>query len=259
MNQGERDELIVQLKLIELKQQSFNLNQVGIVNSVKLKTEYKSLPEGLNLNTILTFSDVQLQSLAIGCGITKAGTGYKADTIINGEAISLKSNKSAPPALVNHTTRPGFEFAALNSNADIKALDEIINEYWNLRMSKQIGEDIHNSSLLSPFRNKKEELKPILNYFLFDGTGGSLSKLPANRILGFTNPLDVSTWHLYDKNDAVDLYWDKLVFSLRAKKGMPSGYPDTLSSKMKMFKPSIDLWTKHIDGDYRGALHIRSK
>lgn len=259
MNQGERDEIIVQLKLIELRQQSYDLNQVGIIKSMKFHKEYNPLPANFDINKLKYYNEQELVTLAKSCGITKAGTGYKADTIINGEAISLKSNKSAPPALVNHTTRPGFEFAARNSNADIKELDEIINEYWNLRMSKQIGEDIHNSSSLSPFRNKKEELKPILNYFLFDGTGGSLSKLPAERILGFTNPLDVSTWHLYDKNDAVDLYWDKLVFSLRAKKGMPSGYPDTLSSKLKMFKPSIDLWTKHIDGDYRGALHIRSK
>lgn len=259
MNQGERDELIVQLKLIELKQQSFNLNQVGIINSVKLQTEYKPLPKGLDLNTISTYTDVQLQKLAIDCGISKAGTGYKADTIINGEAISLKSNKSAPPALVNHTTRPGFEFAANNSGADITKLDQIINEYWDLRMSKQIGEDISNSNILSPFRLKKEELKPILNYFLFDGTGSGLSKLPANRILGFTNPLDITTWQFYDKTDAVNLYWDKLIFSLRAKKGMPAGYPDTMSSKMNLLKPSVDLWTKHIDGDYRGALHIRSK
>jgi hypothetical protein len=259
MNQGERDELIVQLKLIELKQQSFDLNQVGIVNSVKLRNEYKALPEGLNLYTILTYSDLQLQSLAISCGISKAGTGYKADTIINGEAISLKSNKSAPPALVNHTTRPGYEFAAFNSGADITHLDEIINEYWELRMSQQIGEDISNSNILSPFRLKKEELKPILNYFLFDGTGGGLSKLPADRVLGFTNPLDITTWRFYDKADAVNLYWDKLVFSLRSKKGMPNGYPDNMSQKALSSKSSVDLWTRHINGNHKGALHIRSK
>jgi hypothetical protein len=259
MNQGERDELIVQLKLIDLRQQSYDVKGIGEIKSIKLRTEYNNLPSGFVLNDLLSFNDLELIKFSACCGISKAGTGLKADTIINGEPISLKSNKSAPPALVNHTTRPGFEFAAINSGGNIKVLDDLINEYWELRINKKIGEDIHNDNPLSPFRTKKVELKPILNYFLFDGTGGGFSKLPANRILGFTNPLDVSTWRFYDKNDAVDLYWDKLVFSLRAKKGMPGGYPNNLTKKMSLLKSSIDLWTNHIDGDHRGALHIRSK
>jgi hypothetical protein len=259
MNRGERDEFIVQLKLIELRQQSFDLDGVGILKSMKLKNEYKNLPIGFNLKDLLSYDDNQLTTFSASCGIVKAGARLKADTIINGEPISIKSNNSAPPALVNHTTRPGFEFAAKYSGGNIAHIDDIINEYWELRINKQIGEDVHNSNPLSPFRLKKEELKPILNYFLFDGTGSGLSKLPAERILGFTNPLDISTWKFYDKNDAVNLYWDNLIFSLRAKKGMPEGYPNMMSSRLSLYKPSIDLWTNHIDGDHRGALHIRSK
>ena len=163
------------------------------------------------------------------------------------------------PALVNHTSRPGFEFASDQSGFDIKVLDAMIDEYWALRESGKIREDIMNDDVLSPFRNKKEVLRPLLNYFLFDGTGSKVSALPADHILGFTNPLKPETWRLYNRSNAIDDMWDNLVFSLRAKKGMPSGYPDNLKSqKMKDAKPSIDLWTKYINHDYRGALHIRS-
>ncbi len=53
--------------------------------------------------------------------------------------------------------------------------------------------------------------------------------------------------------------WDKLIFSLRSKKGIPNNYPDVTSKKLIPLKSSIAKWTKHIDGAYRGALHIRTK
>jgi hypothetical protein len=259
MNAGERDELIVQFKLIQLRDNNFCINDIGLLSSIKLFNEYKNLPTGLDINTVVNYSDAQLISLASQCGISKAGPRSKADTIINGEPISLKSNKNAPPALVNHTTRPGFEFAGNHAGGDIDKLDVIIEKYWEKRVQKLIGEDVKNSDVHSPFKGEKESIRPFLNYFLFDGTGSGLSKRPANRILGFTNPLDINTWHIYDKVNAIDMYWDKLIFSLRAKKGMPTNYPNVTSKKIIPLKSSIEKWTKYIDGDYRGALHIRTK
>ena len=48
---------------------------------------------------------------------------------------------------------------------NIAPLDEMIKEYWNLRKSGKITEDITNTSPISPFRKYKEYLKPILEYF----------------------------------------------------------------------------------------------
>ncbi len=259
MNAGERDELIVQLKLIQLRDINFCIKDIGLLTSIKLGNEYKNLPTGLDINTVVNYSDTQLISLARQCGISKAGARSKADTIINGEPISLKSNNYAPPALVNHTTRPGFEFAGKHTGGDIDKLDAIIEKYWEKRMEKLIGEDVSNSHMHSPFKGEKESIRPFLNYFLFDGTGSGLSTMPANRILGFTNPLNIDTWHVYDKVNAIDMYWDKLIFSLRAKKGMPTNYPNVTSKKIIPLKSSIEKWTKYVDGDYRGALHIRTK
>jgi hypothetical protein len=46
-----------------------------------------------------------------------------------------------------------------------------------------------------------------------------------------------------------------MVFSLRSKKGMPPKYPDIDLE----IKRQIEPWVTYIDGDYRGALHIRLK
>ena len=101
-------------------------------------------------------------------------------------------------------------------------------------------------------------MRPIINYFLFDGTGQKDSHYPSKGIIVFENPLISNGWDLYYKTNALDFFWNKLIFSLRSKKGMPTGYPDKMSKKAMLQKSSIDKWTQYIDGGYRGALHIRT-
>lgn len=259
MNQGERDELIIQIKLIELRDRKLVFNGMQISSVGFANKEYGILPTNFNIDDLLNMNDTDLLDFSNYLGIKKSPGGAKADAYINGDGYSLKSNNSAPPALVNHTTRPGFERVANIVNVDISILDRIIDNYWTLRKSGNIKEDILNSNPLSPFYNYKEELRPVLNYFLFKGSGSKLSKYQADYILSVVNPLDVNTWKIYDESNALDIIWDKLIFSLRASKGMPSGYPDNLSIKMQPLKTSIDKWTELSSNKYRGALHIRAK
>lgn len=259
MNKGERDELIVQLKLVELRDNCHSLKEFGNINSIKFQNEYKSLPKKLNLDNVVKLSDFELIKIAKDCGIIKAGSHSKADTIINGESISVKSKKHSPPAIVNHTTRPGFEFAAKHSGGEIEKLDLLIENYWQNRLANLIGEDVKNTSIHSPFKEEKEIMRPFLNYFLFDGTGSQLSKIPANRILGFSDPLNVNTWIIYDRENAIDMYWDNLIFSIRSKKGMPKNYPNVTHKNTIPLMPSIERWTRFVNDAYRGALHIRTR
>ncbi len=60
MNAGERDELIVQLKLIQLRDINFCINDIGLLTSIKLGNEYKNLPTGLDINTVVNYSDTQV-------------------------------------------------------------------------------------------------------------------------------------------------------------------------------------------------------
>lgn len=258
MNNGERDELIAIMKLIEVRDKGLLFDGLQ-VNSIKVNNqECLMLTPNYDWNKLISLDDAQLTCEVFSFGVGKAPALSKADIYINDIGYSLKSNRSAPPALVNHTTRPGFENVLFKVGSDITKLDEIIDNYWRLRKAKTIAEDVKNTNQNSPFKEHIEYFRPILNYFFFTGTGSSDSKFPAEKTINIVNPIDANSWRIYDETNALDLYWDKLIFSLRAKKGMPAGYPDNMSAKAKLTKDSVDRWTEFIDSDYRGALHIRA-
>ena len=267
MNKGERDELLIKIKLLAMHKNNEPIPDVGIIKSLinpSSKDDHGLFHFDQNieinnlnstLNKIENYNAEELNNYANKIGLQKAIPGAKADIIINNLGVSLKSTRNAPPAIVNHTTRPGFEFAANNYSGDIYELDKIINEYWTLRLSNKIGQDI--KAIDAPFINKKEKIKPFLNYFLFCGSGSKKSSHPAKIILSFESPLDTNSWKIYDESNYIDHYWNKLVFSIRSK-GMPKGYPN-VSSQMKEKKISIDIWTNYINDKYKGSLHIRAK
>lgn len=256
MNVGERDEYLIKFKLVQLRDSNselfgIKLNSVGFNN-----IEYLSIPSNINFN-FKSYSDDQLISFAKTLGITKAKASSKSDVQINGVGYSLKSHSAAPPAIVNHTTRPGFERAAKENNGNIEELDKIIDKYWELRLSGIISEDVSNKDINSPFRNNKEIIEPFLNYFLFKGTGSRLSNHPAELMLDFIDPFDISTWSIENPESVINSYWDSLVFSIRAKKGMPKNYnPNTYKRENAN---SIKRWVNYHSNDFRGALHIRVK
>lgn len=257
MNVGERNELLLKLKLIQLRDSKEKIILNGketIVNSVSFDREYGILPEDLNLasikdeKTLITFANL--------VGIGKSPTGSKSDVYINGKGYSVKALDCAPPAIVNHTNRKGWLRVCDVCNVSIDKLDGMIEEYWNLRLKGTIKEDTKNSDANSPFKNHKEYLRPLLNYFFFRGTGSKDSNHQADYILGYTNPLSTTTWRVYDETNYLDKIWDKIIFSLRSKKGMPDPYPNM---KNKEDEAIIAKWTKLHQGSYRGALHVRAK
>ena len=260
INSGEINELLVKLKLIELRDLSESIklyDKLEVVQSVGFKgKEYNSLPSGTNLSVISMYAhggNLQpLELLVNHVGIMKAGVFDKSDVYINGIGYSVKSLQGAPPALVNHTARDGWERACLYVNESISELDEIIQEYWEKRCNGTITEDIRNSNILSPFRNHKDYLIKILNYFLFKGSGSKISPSPAEYILEFDNPLNTHTWAVY-KDEYLEKFWDNLIFSLRSNKGM-GNYPNI---KNPIKKASMAKWTVLYNGAYKGALHVR--
>lgn len=256
MNTGERDELICKIYLTYKRDNGFSLFGERI-HSVGFKgREYGKLPSGFNVNSLARLDDYSLECFAQSLGMGKAPTGAKADVYINGIGVSLKSLAAAPAALVNHTARPGFEFACGNAQTPIEELDEIVDRYWSLRMAGLITEDTRISDTNCPFIPYKEYLRPILEYFLFRGTGSKLSDAPAEYLIEFSDPLDDNTYRKLTKADAVDAVWPKLIFSLRAKKGMPQNY--NLQTYRGANAASIAKWVRYHSGDYRGALHIRT-
>lgn len=257
MNNGERNELIIKLKLIEfreLKSKIYIDSNLVEINSVGFTNEYSELKEYLDFNFIESLPDSNLKSFAAKFGIDKAPGRSKADVYVNGIGISLKSLENAPPAIINHTTRIGFETACSYCNIDINLLDDIIEEYWYLRKYNFIKEDVSNSDINSPFKNNLNVLKPILNYFLFDGSGSGLSKHRADILLDYKSVNNTEDWNTYNRENAVDKIWGNLVFSLRSK-GMPENYPNIENLKLE----SVKKWTVFYQNKFRGSLHVRSK
>jgi len=254
MNAGEKDELLIKLKLIEMRDNGIPFFGETIVSVGFGDVEYLSVPVDFSFGRAL--DDESLTHLCHSIGIRKGSTFDKSDVYINGSGYSLKSLSAAPPALVNHTRRDGFEFACTNVGMDIARLDTIVDRYWESRLSGRIKEDVPNAHPFSPFSGEQETLSPILQYFLFTGTGSRVSEHPAEFILEYRNPLDAITWRKIDPDTAIDELWPYLFFSIRAKKGMPSNYnPDTYRGENA---ESIMRWTRFTSGDYRGALHVRA-
>ena len=253
-NKGEYDELRIKLRLIELRdcKASVNFgNGVTQINSVGLDKEFSSLPKGTDLRNM---SDAEIEKLAKSVGAGKAKGSYKADVLINGKGYSVKSHRSAPPAIVNHTPRWGWVRICEKLGVSIAQLDDMVNEYFELRRKGEIGEDIYNSDPRSPFAANKEYLRPILNYFLFEGTGAKDSEYPADYVLDCADPYDTKSWEVHNREQYLDQYWSDMKFSMR-NKGFDA-YPYTRASDA--WKTSLcEPWAKKFDGSYKGSLHVR--
>jgi len=237
-NVGEVDEPRLIKTLLNLKER--NIPCLGIVSSV---ADYR----GIEFST-----DISIDR------IPKAPTLAKRDVTINGIGYSLKSKRGAPPAIVNHTTREKWCRIASKLGMSIEPLDRMVGEYWELREKGIIGEDVRRNDPNCPFGrtvSDKQYLSRFIMYFLFDGTGAWDSKYPADKILEFESPTNFNTWTVIERERAFEDLWPTMIFSLRAKKGM-GNYPEMRDSRRKIL---IEPWVRFIDGNYRGALHIRSR
>lgn len=228
----------------------------------KLETPYKqslrsvgAFPASITPQVIEQLTESQLITFCQIHSISKAGPFSKADVFINGVGYSLKYTNSSPPALINHTRRTGWEFAAQHTGASMAQLDTLISDYWRLRLSGVISEDTANSDPNSPFSQHFNTLLPFLEYFAFDGTATKLSYHPAIEVIEFSNPCDISTWRLLNKTQLIASIWPRLVFSIRSKKGMPSAR--MFSSMSSQEKASVMQWSHLLNGELKGALHVR--
>lgn len=254
MNVGERDEILTKLTLIYNRD-----NGDGYIYSIMVAgKECKSLPDSIKaLRDLDLLNDDDLIAIAKYCGCYKSPSTHKADVAVNGVGISLKSLRGSPPAIINHTSRVGIK-RVCDNNCDAGTqtiLDNAVQEYHRLRKAGAINEDISNDNVNSPFRPLKEELKKILNYFVFKGTGARDSKFPAQYMVDIDDPFDMSTWKAYDESNFIDENWDKIVFSMRSSKGMGK-YPNVKPDR----KDCMSVWVEeHQEGKYSGAFHARLK
>ena len=254
INQGEKDEYLLKLFLVECRRNNRMIpigDKIQVVKNVEnAKREEIEYPD-----KILKWNSISSGLLVYICQKIKAGKSGafdKADVFINGIGISVKSQRGSAPSIINQTTRDKILRIMNSMNCPIEPLDHIVDRYWFLRLNGG-PEDVCGLGLNNPFtisENGNSNLpimKPILNYFTFKGTGTRDSAAPATYVLSVRNPEDISTWIYYSEDDFVDSVWENLVFSIRAK-----GLPSLITKEMQP-------WVKEIDGLKKGTLNVRVK
>ncbi len=248
MNVGEESEHYLKAFLLRQKDEKLSDTVFGIINELSDDGNLAELSWKNTANPFLQSFDIP--QIVKVLGIAKSRTSSKADITVNGISYSLKEMGASPPAIVNHTPRHGFETACANTGSSITKLDKIISKYWKLRQDGTIKEDTKISDPNCPFTPYKDYLKPIIEYFLFTGTGRGISNFPASKVLEINYKKLPKEIKIFEKDDYFDQVWDKLQLSIRSK-GMPPSYPNCDNVN------SVSKWTNLAEGKHKGALHIR--
>ena len=254
-NKGELDEMIIKIFFVEARLKKMVLpigDKPEVIRSVGMKRQNNSLCEFNDLPFIGDWNEMPVEELfAISrhCNIIKASSSHKSDVIVNQIEISLKSQRGAAPSIINTTMRSKIKRVMDVLHQPMKNLDMMVNNYWNLRLNGIIGEDISNRDSRSPFltingQDSRQFLEPLLTYFAFVGSGSKDSPSPADYILEFDNPIDVSTWTCYSRDNYIYSVFLRLVFSIR-NHNMPSPIDDDIP------------WIEEIGGRKKGQLNVR--
>ena len=193
--------------------------------------------------------------------IKKAASLCKADIIVRvikdpnvQYNISIKSQNGAKPAILNHTHRNANVFKENGLlNQYLPSIDSVSKEYIDKRTQKYINEDTALMLLNSMNDEKiKNDIKKIIAYFIFEGTGSRESKTNANSVLTYKGT-EISFLKCIDENQKmnyINSIIDRCIISFR-NKGMPKKINDAM-------KPWIYEDVKN-DGNIKkkGCLHIR--
>nr|AYC64168.1 hypothetical protein [Johnson-sea-linkia profunda] len=217
-NFGEFGECFIKAQLLCFQNQNIR-TAFGYIQKLENAPDQLIHNKKLTLFQLHTFTNAELINCFLKSNILKSKNLSKADIFINNQGVSMKIFQQGSPTIINHTHRPNFLRVLEYLKLDIQTLDTC--EYHSLRQNNKIGEDIINSHPLSPFHKFKSYFTPILQYFLFNGSGRGLSKFPAEIVL-FVKQMDSGSlpqnWFWFPNSQQfIDEIWDFLIFSIRDK------------------------------------------
>ena len=186
----------------------------------------------------------------------KSGPSVKPDVgIRTGEttwAVSVKSFRHAPPAIVNHTRRELFMKNPDIESEWVSAADRLVTSYWD--RAGDAPEDVPLTAL-TVCPADKDLLVKLLAYFAFRGTGRKRSRREADSVLE-VHGTGKATTHLQfipcatqtEKENYIRSKWDFMRISMRTK-GMGKGVQREANTPwMRSTGPATMA---------RGALHVR--
>ena len=188
--------------------------------------------------------------------IKKAAARCKADIIIKFNKtnmiryVSMKALNGAKPSILNHTPRSAKVFQTILKEC-IPYIDLLAQEYIQKRKSNAIGEDVPFYKLAAyKDENIKNSFIKTISYFVFTGTGSSISPNECDGIL-LTNKDGSLKFIDCDIAEKKYIYITSLIdnctISFRSK-GMPKKIND-------ICLPWI--YTNEINGTKCGSIHVR--
>lgn len=179
--------------------------------------------------------------------LQKAGTSYKADIIVWFldvviiKRVSIKCFDGGPPTILNHTPRTAKCWSEM-----LDPPDAVVAKMNTMRRSGECGEDIPLSRLQLDDQ-QIENLKKILAYFVFTGSGSRKSKVPCDSVL-------------YAKSDEIIQFYpsiveyiDTLITTRKLKLSIRNkGY-----TSKKALEDRTWVYQEEPCGNLKGALNIR--
>lgn len=245
------------VKLMQLRE-----NDIALSFGGKFQKIFSLSSNGIELSRDESVKNIQidlstsqeLKEICRKAGYTSPVYLSRCTVSINGKNFFIRSMHKKDRPLINHSSRDKYLSVCDKLGISIAPFDKAVDEYWRKRTLGVINEDVQNISEYSPFNDLKDYLNPILTYMFFTSSAKNNVDgiYDADYVLDYENCADITTWHIYDKNNYIDSIWPYLRFSFRADRGMPKAYQPN-DSKFAGIHPWVHFWQEQ----YKGALHIR--
>jgi len=201
----ERGKLLLKLMLVLARDRRAMQGRIQTTGFVR---EYGELPPDLGVATLGRLGDGEIAALADSVGIRPAPAGAKCDIYLNGMGYRIESLAAHPPVIVPDVEPEGLAEACRLAGVPAD------------RLLKRLGacgaDEFRIADPDSPLKDEREWLAPLLEYYWFTGSERGRSNFPADYLLDFDDPLNMNTWRTFDKPNAVESVWDRLVIRAAA-------------------------------------------
>jgi hypothetical protein len=232
MEPFERSRLLLKLMLVLARDRRAMQGRIQTTGFVR---EYGELPPDLGAATLGRLDDGEIAALADSVGIRPAPAGAKCDIFMNGMGYRIESLAAHPPVIVQDVEPDGLAEACRWAGIPADRLEERLEACRRLQeqRTRQAAGERHDAGgepaavtadagefriadPASPLKDDREWLAPLIEYFWFTGSEHGKSKFPADYLLDYDDPLNMSTWRTFDKRHALEAVWERLAIRVAA-------------------------------------------
>lgn len=212
MDTQQKNDLLFKLMLVLVRDRQA---MQGRIRSVGYTREYGKLPKDLGVYTLGQMSDEEITALVDNIAVRKMKpVDAKSDIYMNdvGYVIYPLSTATEPLKIIDGVTEEGLAVVCQHVGLPVEAITDRIAQFQQKKESGRIGDTVVNRDPASPFRDERDRLAPLIQYFMFTGSERGESHFSAEGLIDYTDPLNTNTWVTYEPEEAVEAIWDRLTF-----------------------------------------------